>query len=107
LYTKNYYWKYKEKKGSGKMKKKRLSLFLSCLLLAFFLGTISPLNSDIVAQAQETDLYRVESGDTMYQIAGYYHINLEALVKANPQIRNPHWIFPRELLSIPYEWMER
>lgn len=48
--------------------------------------------------------HEVAKGDCMYVIAGYYHVGLDALIKANPQIENPHWIYPQEKLNIPIEF---
>lgn len=46
-------------------------------------------------------IYRVVSGDTMFEIAKRYGISLESLVRANPQIVNPNQIFPGQGICIP------
>ncbi|HHX27808.1 MAG TPA: SafA/ExsA family spore coat assembly protein [Firmicutes bacterium] len=45
--------------------------------------------------------YVVQPGDTMFLIAKRYGVSLDALIKANPQIRNPEMIFPGEVIHIP------
>ena len=48
-------------------------------------------------------IYRVEIGDTMFEIASRYGVPLEALLKANPQISDPNEIFPGQEICIPGE----
>src|SRR3954471_17492102 len=43
----------------------------------------------------------VAPGDTMWGIAGRYGLSLEALIAANPQIRNPSLIHAGEVLHLP------
>ena len=45
--------------------------------------------------------YVVQPGDTLYEIAGLYHVSLENLIKANPQIKNPDMIFPGQIIRVP------
>ncbi len=45
--------------------------------------------------------YVVQPGDTMFLIAQRYGVSLEALIRANPQIRNPDLIFPGDIIRIP------
>lgn len=46
-------------------------------------------------------IYRVVKGDTMYEIAKRFGVTLEALILANPQIKDPNRIFPGEEICIP------
>ncbi|MGE5583213.1 MAG: LysM peptidoglycan-binding domain-containing protein [Bacillota bacterium] len=46
-------------------------------------------------------VYRVVRGDTMYEIAKRFRITLEALIAANPQVKDPNLIFPGQELCIP------
>ena len=46
-------------------------------------------------------LYTVQTGDTMFSIAQYFDVSLEALLAANPHIVNPKMIFPGDMLCIP------
>ena len=45
--------------------------------------------------------YIVQPGDTMWLIAQRFHVSLDALIRANPQIANPEMIFPGEIVRIP------
>ena len=45
--------------------------------------------------------YVVQPGDTMFNIAKRFGVSLEALIRANPQIRNPNMIVPGEIIRIP------
>lgn len=57
----------------------------------------SPAGS--AAQAQR--VHTVRKGDTLWGIARRYGVELTALVRANPQIKNPNLIHPGEAVSIP------
>lgn len=46
-------------------------------------------------------IYTVVQGDTMYEIARRNNISLDALVRANPQIKDPSEIFPGQEICIP------
>ncbi len=45
--------------------------------------------------------YRVVKGDTMYEIAKRFGVSLDALVAANPQIKDPNLIYPGQEIFIP------
>lgn len=45
--------------------------------------------------------YTVRQGDTLSAIAARYNVSLQALINANPQISNPHWIYPGQRINIP------
>lgn len=45
--------------------------------------------------------YIVQPGDTMWLISRRFGVSLDALIRANPQIRNPELIFPGEIIHIP------
>ena len=47
------------------------------------------------------DKYAVQRGDSMWKIAVKYQIGLSEIISANPQIANPHWIYPGQILTIP------
>ncbi|MEG1821862.1 MAG: SafA/ExsA family spore coat assembly protein [Clostridiales bacterium] len=50
--------------------------------------------------------YVVQPGDTLYEIAKLYHISLENLILANPQIENPDLIYPGQKIRIPVGFAE-
>ena len=45
--------------------------------------------------------YTVVSGDTLWAIAKQYGVELAALIRANPQIKNPNLIYPGEAVKVP------
>ncbi len=45
--------------------------------------------------------YTVRSGDSMSAIAARHNVALNALIKANPQVKNPNLIYPGQSLNIP------
>lgn len=49
----------------------------------------------------ETTYYIVRSGDTMTRIAKLYGVALQALIDANPQVKNPNLIYTGQTLIIP------
>ncbi len=45
--------------------------------------------------------YEINKGDTLWNIAMQYGISLNELIAANPQIHNPHLIYPNDSINIP------
>ncbi len=45
--------------------------------------------------------YTVRPGDTFYRIARRFRVSIEALAAANPQLVNPGYLVPGQVLSIP------
>jgi len=45
--------------------------------------------------------YIVQPGDTMYLIARRFNINLQLLIRSNPQILNPAIIYPGQIICVP------
>jgi spore coat assembly protein SafA len=45
--------------------------------------------------------YIVQKGDTMFLIAQRFGVTLDALIAANPQIKDPNLIFPGDVINIP------
>lgn len=48
-----------------------------------------------------TRVYIVQQGDTLFKIAKRFSVTLDALIKANPQIKDPDVIFPGQKILIP------
>ena len=71
--------------------KKHLSVLTAAAL------TCSLLCSTALAAGTHT----VESGETMYKIAEKHGVELEQLIAANPQVKNPDLIFPGDVLTLP------
>lgn len=57
------------------------------------------MNMYIAASAATTHM--VVSGDTMWKIAVKNEIGVSEIIDANPQIENPHLIYPGQVLNIP------
>ncbi len=73
------------------MKKRWVQLFfVICFLL---IPTIS--------QAQTTDTYTVQSGDSLWKIASRYEVGLSEIIAANRQFKNPAMIYPGQKVVIP------
>lgn len=49
---------------------------------------------------EDTCSYVVKSGDTMSKIAQQAEMSLGNLIKLNPQITDPHWIYPGESINL-------
>jgi spore coat assembly protein SafA len=45
--------------------------------------------------------YTVKSGDTLWDISKRHGVNLNDVIKANPQIKNPDLIYPGQSVNIP------
>ena len=46
-------------------------------------------------------VYTVKKGDTLWGIAQRWGVSLQALIAANPGIKNPNLIYPGQVLTIP------
>lgn len=66
-----------------------------------------PRDAQRFAQALQGDesakpaSYTVRAGDNLSRIAARHGMSLDALIKANPQIRNPNLIYPGQQLHLP------
>lgn len=80
-------------------------------LLAFLVSFLMFFNVDLVAdelklKADAPTLYQVKTGDTLWDIAGLYlqHPWLwPRLWKLNPQVNNPHLIYPGDQLHLMFD----
>lgn len=57
--------------------------------------------SSAAAGQVQTSAYTVRKGDTLWGIAKQYGVTLQALVAANPQIKNPNLIYPGDRVKLP------
>ena len=73
--------------------KTRKPIFV-CLVL--FLAAVLAL-----PVSAETVDHTVVPGDTMWKIAVRNRVGLDEIIAANPQIKDPHWIYPGDVLHVP------
>jgi spore coat assembly protein SafA len=45
-------------------------------------------------------IHVVETGDSLWKIAKHYGVNLQDIIKANPEIKDPNKIFPGDKIQI-------
>ncbi|MCT4563143.1 MAG: SafA/ExsA family spore coat assembly protein [Maledivibacter sp.] len=53
------------------------------------------------AQNNDTDVYIVKSGDSLWKIAVKYQVGISEIISANPQFKNPDLIYPGDKVYIP------
>ena len=53
------------------------------------------------AQTASGGVYTVKKGDTLWGIAQRWGVSLQALIAANPGIKNPNLIYPGDKVVIP------
>lgn len=71
---------------------KRLLILLKTLLLVTLVFT---------SVASASDTYTVQKGDSLWKIAVKYQIGLSEIISANPQFKDPHWIYPGDKVYVP------
>ena len=74
-------------------------------------GKLTEVNAETVGNADEETVkveterspavYIVCKGDTLWGIAKRFDVELSALLRANPQIKNPNLIYPGDEVKIP------
>ncbi|MBR4336187.1 MAG: LysM peptidoglycan-binding domain-containing protein [Clostridia bacterium] len=77
------------------MKTKRFAPLHVALALLLFLGCLA-----LPVRAATVD-HTVVPGDTMWKTAVRYRVGLDEIIAANPQIKDPHWIYPGDVLHVP------
>lgn len=69
-------------------------IFSICMLLGMCaLCSVTAYAADVT--------HTVKQGDTMWKLAVKYEVGVSEIVSANPQIENPHLIYPGQVLTIP------
>ncbi len=84
--------------------KRKISLFsaaLICFAVAFGSVAVQADEPTAVETAAQTVEHTVVKGDTMWKLAVRYEIGLSEIIAANPHIKDPHWIYPGDILYIP------
>ena len=79
------------------MKPKRFTL---ARFVALSLLSLCCLSLPVAAATVD---HTVVPGDTMWKTAVRYRVGLDEIIAANPQIRDPHWIYPGDVLHVPLE----
>ena len=59
------------------------------------------LDEDSAKTASNVVSHTVVKGDTMWKLAVRYEVGLSEIIAANPHIKDPHWIYPGDILYIP------
>ncbi|WP_432409698.1 SafA/ExsA family spore coat assembly protein [Wukongibacter sp. M2B1] len=60
------------------------------------------ISSADAAQAQnDTDVYIVKKGDSLWKIAVRYQVGISEIIAANPQFKNPNLIYPGNKVYVP------
>jgi uncharacterized YkwD family protein/spore coat assembly protein SafA len=55
------------------------------------------------SSAETLQKHTVRPGETLWVISQKYHVSLSKIIQANPQLWNPHMIFPYQQIYIPAE----
>jgi ELWxxDGT repeat protein len=63
-------------------------------------GTPSPGGNPNIPRGSNFD-HTVENGEWLLQISRCYGADYNAVVRANPTIRDPHWIYPGNIVRVP------
>jgi uncharacterized YkwD family protein/spore coat assembly protein SafA len=77
--------------------KRLLLTALAALVPAFAGGPAAAAH----AQPADADIYTVKPGDSLWIIAQKYQVGLSEIIAANPQIKDPHWIYPGDRVTVP------
>lgn len=73
------------------------SLFLLAAIW-FLSAALAPVS---YAEYDDTDVYIVKPGDTLWLISLKYQVGLQEVIAANPQIANPDLIYPGDEVYVP------
>jgi len=81
--------------------------FLPVLLIMFALGAAAPARAaeDVTLRPDHPERYTVVKGDTLWDISARFLKNpwqWPRVWKLNPQIRNPHLIYPGDVVALRY-----
>ena len=65
------------------------------------IGKAGQVTGWITAHTAYNAVHAVKDGDTLSGIAAMYGVSLDALIAANPQIKNPNLIYAGDKVAIP------
>ncbi|MCQ6558792.1 CAP domain-containing protein [Paenibacillus mendelii] len=77
------------------MKFKRLAGLLAFMMLPAAVGTAA------AAEPAHPDQHIVKRGDNLWDISVEHYVPLAAIIRANPQIKDPHWIYQGDRINLP------
>lgn len=94
---------------NGKIQRRRI-IMTKTRTIGYVLTVFLFLSLSAFAQTEEAKEYKATKGDTLWGIA---EKELDdpymwpAIWKANPEIKNPHWIYPEETIRIPLSLIQK
>lgn len=77
----------------------RLIHVLSLCLIAIMIWSLGITQT--FAQDEDTDIYTVKPGDSLWKIAVKYQVGITEIIAANPQLKNPNLIYPGDKINVP------
>lgn len=82
--------------------KKIVSVVLMTMIVSLALcGVGRAYAASDVGAAAGYITHTVVKGDTMWRLSLAYGVTLDEVISANPHIKDPHWIYPGDILYIP------
>ncbi|HOJ48322.1 MAG TPA: CAP domain-containing protein [Bacillota bacterium] len=73
--------------------KRRIIAVAAALLIAFSMFSLTA--------GAATTKYTVVKGDSLWKISVRFHVGLDEVIAANPQIPNPNLIYPNQVITVP------
>lgn len=73
--------------------KRRVIAVAAALLIAFSMFSLTA--------GAATTKYTVVKGDSLWKISVRFHVGLDEVIAANPQIPNPNLIYPNQVITVP------